>query len=72
MGRSYGLSESACYRACRWVEDALIRSGKFSFPGKKALLKSDVEYELILVDASKTPIERLKKSAQEKESKKSE
>jgi hypothetical protein len=54
------------------VEDALIRSGKFSFPGKKALLKSDVEYELILVDASKTPIERLKKSAQEKESKKSE
>lgn len=61
LGRSYGLSESACYRACRWVEDALIRSGKFSLPGKKALLKSDVEYELILVDASETPIERPKK-----------
>jgi hypothetical protein len=63
LGRSYGLSESACYRACRWVEDALIKSGKFSLPGKKALLKSDVEYELILVDASETPIERPKKSA---------
>jgi len=61
LGRSYGLSESACYRACRWVEDTLIRSGKFSLPGKKALLKSDVEYELILVDASETPIERPKK-----------
>ncbi len=61
LGRSYGLSESACYRACRWVEDALIKSGKFSLPGKKALLKSDVEYELILVDASETPIERPKK-----------
>ncbi len=61
LGRSYGLSESACYRACRWVEDALIRSGKFSLPGKKALLKSDVEYELILVDSSETPIERPKK-----------
>lgn len=61
LGRSYGLSESACYRACRWVEDALIKSGKFSLPGRKALLKSDVEYELILIDASETPIERPKK-----------
>lgn len=61
LGRSYGLSESACYRSCRWVEDSLIKSGKFSLPGKKALLKSDVEYELILIDASETPIERPKK-----------
>lgn len=66
LGRSYGLSESACYRACRWVEDALIKSGKFSLPGKKALLKSDVEYELILIDASETPIERPKKKYERK------
>jgi hypothetical protein len=66
LGRSYGLSESACYRACRWVEDALIKSGKFSLPGKKALLKSDVEYELILIDASETPIERPKKKCARK------
>lgn len=66
LGRSYGLSESACYRACRWVEDALIKSGKFSLPGKKALLKSDVEYEVILVDASETPIERPKKKCARK------
>lgn len=52
LGRSHGLSESASYRACRWVEDALIKSGTFSLPGKKALLKSDVKYEVILVDAS--------------------
>ena len=64
LGRSYGLSESACYRACRWVEDMLIKSGKFSLPGKKALLKSDVEYELILIDASETPIERPKKKCE--------
>ena len=70
LGRSYGLSESACYRACRWVEDALIRSGKFSLPGKKALLKSDVEYELILVDASETPIEQPKKKYARKREKK--
>jgi len=27
LGHSYDLSESACYRACRWVEDVLIKSG---------------------------------------------
>lgn len=66
LGRSYGLSESACYRACRWVEDTLIKSRKFSLPGKKALLKSDVDYEVILVDASETPIERPKKKFERK------
>ena len=63
IGRSYGLSESACYRACRWVEDTLIKSRKFSLPGKKALLKSDMEYEVILIDASETSIERPKKKS---------
>jgi hypothetical protein len=63
LGRSYGLSESACYRACRWVEDTLIKSGTFSLPGKKALLRSEVEYEVILVDASESPIERPKKKS---------
>src|SRR5271169_6195564 len=48
LGRSYGLSESACYRACRWVENVLIKSREFSLPGKKELLKSDMEYEVIL------------------------
>ena len=61
LGKSYNLSESACYRSCRWVEDSLIKSKKFSLPGKKALLKTDTEFEVILIDASETPIERPKK-----------
>src|SRR5262249_53157825 len=61
LGHSYGLSESACYRACRWVEDVLIKCGEFSLPGKKELLKSDMAYEIILIDASESPIERPKK-----------
>ena len=61
LGRSYGVSESACYRACRWVEDVLIKSGVFSLPGKKELLKSDMKYEVILIDASESAIERPKK-----------
>ena len=61
ISRSYGISESACYRNIRWVEDTLIKGKQFSLPGRRALLKSDMEYELILIDATETPIERPKK-----------
>lgn len=66
LGKSYGLSESACYRACRLVEEVLIKSGEFSLPGRKALLKSDIEYEVILIDATESPIERPKKRVKAK------
>jgi hypothetical protein len=62
ISRSYGISESACYRNIRWVEDTLIKDGKFSLPGRKALLKSDVENEVVLIDATESPIERPKKN----------
>ena len=62
ISRSYGISESSCYRNIRWVEDTLIKNGKFSLPGRKALLKSDVDYEVVLIDATETPIERPKKN----------
>jgi hypothetical protein len=61
VSQCYGVSESVCWRNCRWVEDALIQSRKFSLPGRKALLKSDNEFEIILVDAAESPIERPKK-----------
>jgi Helix-turn-helix of DDE superfamily endonuclease len=62
ISRNYGLSESACYRNIRWVEDTLIKDGTFSLPGKKALVKDDVEYEVVLIDATESPIERPKKN----------
>jgi len=62
VSRSYGISESACYRNIRWVEDTLITDGTFSLPGRKALLKSDVEYKVVLIDATETPFERPKKT----------
>jgi hypothetical protein len=61
LGQSYGLSESACYRNCKRIENILIKSKEFSLPGKKALLKSDINFEVILVDATESPIERPKK-----------
>jgi hypothetical protein len=62
VASSYGISESACYRNIRWIEDTLIKHPDFALPGRKALLKSDVEYEIVLVDATETPIERPKKN----------
>lgn len=62
ISRSYGISESACYRNIRWVENTLIKDGRFSLPGRKALLKSDVDYEVVLIDATETAIERPKKN----------
>ena len=63
ISKSYDLSESNAYKIIRWVEDTLIKSKAFSLPGRKALLKSDMEYEVVLVDASETPIQRPKKNS---------
>ena len=62
IAHSYGLSESACYRNIRWIEDVLIKHPDFALPGRKALLKSDAAYEVILIDATESPIERPKKN----------
>jgi len=40
----------------------LIKHPDFSLPGRKALSKSEMEYEVVLIDATETPIERPKKS----------
>ena len=70
VSQSYGVSESTCYETIKWIENTLINHPDFALPGRKALLKSDMEYELVLIDATETPIERPKKdknvSTQEK------
>jgi hypothetical protein len=63
IGASYGLSESNTYETIKWVENVLIKSPEFRLPGRKALLKSDNEYEIILIDATESPIERPKKNS---------
>lgn len=63
ISKSYGISESNCYYTIRFIEEALIKSGQFTLPGRKALLKSDMDYEVILIDATESPIERPKKSS---------
>jgi hypothetical protein len=62
ISQSYNVSESKAYKTIRWVEDTLIKHPLFALPGRKELLKSDREYEIILIDATETPIERPKKN----------
>ncbi len=62
IAASYGIAESNIYRGIKWVENTLIRDGTFSLPGRKAPLKSDIEYEVVLVDATESPIERPQKN----------
>ncbi len=58
----FGIAESNIYRTIQWVEDTLIKDGTFSLPGRKSLTKSNVEFDVILVDATETPIERPQKN----------
>ena len=62
VSHSYGVSESSCWKTVGWIEDVLIKSEQFRLPGKKALLKSDVEFEIVLIDATETPCERPQKN----------
>lgn len=60
-GNSWGINESTAYRIVRKVENILIKSGLFNLPEKKALLESNSEIEVIVVDVSEHEIERPKK-----------
>jgi hypothetical protein len=62
IAASYGIHESNMYRTIRWVEDVLIADGIFSLPGRKSLLKDNFAYEILLIDATESPIERPKKT----------
>lgn len=43
------------------VDRRYVKHPDFALPWRKALLKSDAEYEVVLIDATENPIERPKK-----------
>lgn len=59
----FGVGEATVCDTIRWVEDALIKDGTFSLPGKKTLLEDD-GIEVILVDVTECPIERPQKNSE--------
>ena len=66
IAQTYGLSEAAVSRTIRAVEDALLRCGQFTLPGKKTLTQrnaqSQWQVQTVVVDATECPVERPQKS----------
>jgi hypothetical protein len=60
IGASYGLQKCNVGKTIKWVEEVLIRCGLFSLLSKKKLVHPDVEYEVIVVDTTESPIQRPK------------
>jgi hypothetical protein len=61
-GLDWGVHETTAQRIVERVEEALIKSGKFALPGKRKLIDSSLNFEVIVVDVTEHPIERPKKS----------
>ena len=57
----FEVGEATAHDTIVWVEDTLVKSGKFSLPGKKALCE-DTKIEIALVDVTESPIERPQKN----------
>ena len=58
----FEVGEATAHDVIVWVENTLVKSGKFSLPGKKALYE-DAEIEVVLVDVTESPVERPKKNS---------
>ena len=63
IGQTYGKSESQAYRIIKWCEDTLAQSEAFRLPGRKAAAASERRFDVVLIDATETPIERPKKDS---------
>lgn len=59
---AYDVSEPTVHRTINRVEAALLACGEWSLPGKKALAEPSMEYQVVIIDATETPIERPKKT----------
>jgi hypothetical protein len=62
IGGTYGLHESNVGKNIRRIENILKKCKKLSLPGKEKLSGTNHQFEVILVDATESPIERPKKN----------
>jgi hypothetical protein len=60
---SWNLSEAAVCRSVHRVEDILSKISEFPLPGKKKLREGGTQFEVIVVDATESPIERPQKNS---------
>ena len=62
IAQTHGISESAAYRNIKWCENTLAKSKSFRLPGRKAVVANERAFDIVLIDATETPIERPKKT----------
>ncbi|WP_342253813.1 transposase family protein [Spiroplasma endosymbiont of Zeiraphera isertana] len=63
IAKRYNISHTSCIRNIFWIENILIKSGIFNLPWKKDLTKNKgTNNNLLAIDATETPIERIKKN----------
>lgn len=60
LGVKYNIHESTAYRLVTKLENILIKSGSFNLPNKKTTYSNN--FEVIVIDATESPIERPKKT----------
>lgn len=63
IGETYGLHEANVGKNIQRIENILKKCKKFELPGKEKLAGTNHQYEVILVDATESPIERPKKNS---------
>jgi len=61
IAADYQISEPTTCRIIRRVEETLARSRSLQLPARKPRPTSDLLYEVIVIDATETPINRPKK-----------
>jgi hypothetical protein len=57
LSYEFDIGEATTHDTIAWVENTLVKSGKISLPGKKALYGDDQELEVVLVDVTESPVE---------------
>jgi hypothetical protein len=57
----FGIGEATAHDWIVWTEDVLVKCGRFSLPGKKALLEN-AGIEVVLVDVTESRLNALKNS----------
>lgn len=64
LGTAVGVSEGTASRRVRWVEDVLVKSGRFALPKRRTLFAASAgQRQVVVLDATESPIERPKKNS---------
>lgn len=62
IAKSYGISESTCFRNIKWIENTLIKHPDFQqLDGQKSLLNNNFKDKTVIIDVTESTIQRPKK-----------